>query len=149
MFKSCFWIRNILPGRSIWALLMVISAASGCASLISGTTQGMVFRSTPEGAAVLVDGREIGKTPLDVLMKKGEHRYVAFEKPGYKRATLPMTARLDGWFWGNLVFGGFFGSTTDSVSGASHEYSPNQFLITLDRTRFPGQRHGSRDGRGI
>lgn len=104
---------------------------AGCASIVSGTTQEMVFRSTPENAAVVVDGREIGRTPLNVLLKKNAHSYVAFEKPGYKREVLPMTARLDGWFWGNIVLGGFFGSTTDGISGASHEYSPNQFLTTL------------------
>ena len=35
------------------------------------------------------------------------------------------------WFWGNILFGGVFGSTTDGLSGSVHEYSPSQFFITL------------------
>ena len=38
---------------------------------------------------------------------------------------------MNGWFWGNILFGGFWGSTTDGVSGAIHEFSPDQYFVTL------------------
>ena len=50
---------------------------------------------------------------------------------GYKRQTRQLTTRMDNWFWGNIVLGGLFGSTTDGVSGSIHEYSPNQYYVTM------------------
>ena len=38
---------------------------------------------------------------------------------------------MDGWFWGNIIIGGLFGSTTDAVSGAVNKYSPDQYFVTL------------------
>lgn len=49
---------------------------------------------------------------------------------------------LDPWFWGNIVLGGFIGSTTDGLSGAVNQYSPAQFMVTLQpsgSTAFEGK----------
>ena len=56
---------------------------------------------------------------------------VAFSKDGYKPVTMQLTTTLDAWFWGNIVLGGFIGSTVDGLSGAVHEYSPTQYFVTL------------------
>jgi RNA processing factor Prp31 len=42
-----------------------------------------------------------------------------------------MTTTLEPWFLGNIIFGGLIGSTTDGLSGAVHEYAPNQYYITM------------------
>jgi len=42
-----------------------------------------------------------------------------------------MPTKLDGWFWGNIVLGGFIGSTTDGISGAYHQYEQSQYMVTL------------------
>jgi len=112
--------------------LVILTSTLGCASIVSGTKQDISFHSNPEGATVEVDGRTLGKTPLTFPLTKGEHQSVSFQKDGYKRLSLPMDQRLDGWFWGNIVFGGFLGSTTDGLSGAAHEYSPNQYMVSLE-----------------
>jgi hypothetical protein len=118
------------------AHLAVIAAlalsTAGCASIVSGSMQEMGFRSSPEGAMVTVNGRVIGKTPISVRLKKSENQAVTFEKDGFKTLTVPMSTRLDGWFWGNIAFGGLIGSTTDSASGSMHEYSPSQYIVTLE-----------------
>src|SRR3569832_2271685 len=92
----------------------------------------MSFHSNPEGAAVMVDGTTLGTTPLAFSLKKSEHKAVTFSKDGYKSLTLPLESRLNGWFWGNIVFGGFIGSTTDGFSGAANEYSPGEFMVSLE-----------------
>lgn len=78
--------------------------------------------------------RILGKTPLTVELDKEEHQSVVLSKDGYKPVTVQLTTTLDSWFWGNIVFGGVIGSTTDTVSGATHEYSPSQFFVTLTST---------------
>ncbi|MDX6770100.1 MAG: PEGA domain-containing protein [Elusimicrobiota bacterium] len=107
-------------------------AVSGCASIVSGSTQTVTFQSHPEGASVTVDGTPLGKTPLSMTLKKGKYKSVTFEKDGYKRLVMPMGSRMDGWFWGNILIGGLLGSTTDGVSGAAHEYSPGQYMVSLE-----------------
>jgi hypothetical protein len=54
-----------------------------------------------------------------------------FSKDGYKPVTMELTTTLDPWFWGNIVLGGFIGSTTDYINGSVNEYSPSQFFVTL------------------
>jgi hypothetical protein len=113
-------------------VLVILLGATGCASIISGTTQEVSFHSNPEGATVTVDGKTLGSTPLAFPLKKSKYREVVFQKDGYKTLTLPMESRLNGWFWGNILFGGLVGSTTDGISGAANEYSPGQFMVSLE-----------------
>lgn len=93
----------------------------GCASIISGSKQQMTFQSTPEGATVSVNGRLVGKTPISIQLDKKSGQSLEFKKDGYQPVTMELTTHLDGWFWGNIILGGFIGSTTDGISGAFHE----------------------------
>lgn len=104
---------------------------SACASIITGTSQEVTFNSNPDEATVLVSGRVIGKTPVTTSIKKQSGQSLVFEKEGYKPLTMQLETHLNPWFWGNIVLGGFIGSTTDGLSGAVHEYSPNQYMVTL------------------
>src|SRR5882672_9180903 len=123
-----------LLARFSGLIYTVVAAISltGCASIISGSNQEVTFHSTPEGATVSVNGKTFGKTPLTTALKKKAGQSLSFEKDGYKTVTLQLETRLDSWFWGNILLGGFFGSTTDELSGAAHEYSPNQYMVTLE-----------------
>lgn len=112
-------------------VFLVALLAGGCASIFSGTTQTLSFQSTPEGATVTINGRIIGKTPTSATLKKEKNQAVVFALDGYKPITMQLTTHLDNWFWGNIVIGGLFGSTTDGLTGAVHQYSPSQYYVTL------------------
>ncbi len=115
----------------------------GCATIVSGTKQTVSFQSQPEGATVTVDGEVMGKTPVTVSIKKQENPMLTFEKEGYQPIKTNMSTSLNGWFWGNIVIGGFFGSTTDAVSGSMHEYAPDSYFVTL--TPLEGTDVGQQD----
>ena len=122
--------RGIRPVR--WAVIGVAAVfAAGCSSIVKGRSQEVTFQSSPEGASVLVDGRIIGKTPITTSLQKKSGQNIVFEKEGYKTLTMVLETRMSGWFWGNIVLGGVLGSTTDGVTGAVHEYSPSQYMVTL------------------
>lgn len=104
---------------------------SGCASIMSGTKQEMTFQTSPEGATVTVNGRILGKAPFTVQLDKKKDQSVIFSLDGYKPVTMQLTTRMDSWFWGNIILGGLFGSTTDGINGAVYEYSPSQYLVNL------------------
>lgn len=113
------------------AVLIGSNFISGCATLASGDTQTVSFISNPEGATIELDGRTLGKAPLSVTLKKKSGQWITAKLDGYKAVTIPLETRLDGMFWGNIVFGGFIGSTTDEMSGAAREYIPSHYMITL------------------
>lgn len=117
-----------------WVLILggTVSFLGGCASIISGSSQELNFQSNPNDVTVTINGKVTGKTPVTIRTDKKSGQSVVFSKDGFKPVTMLLTTNLEPWFWGNVVFGGFFGSTTDSLSGAMHQYSPNQYYITLE-----------------
>ncbi|WP_375172002.1 PEGA domain-containing protein [Marinobacter sp.] len=116
-------------------LLITLAAiaflSTGCASVVSGTDQKVTFNSEPEAATVTVAGRVLGKTPLTVPVDRASNQSLTFEKEGYKTYTAQLSTTTNPWFFGNIVIGGLVGSTTDGVSGAIHEFSPDQYFVTL------------------
>lgn len=116
---------------SIITLLTIVFLASGCASIVTGTDQKLTFNSEPEEATVTVSGRVLGKTPLTVLVDKGTNQSITFEKEGYKTHTAQLSTTMEPWFFGNIIFGGLIGSTTDGASGAIHKFSQDQYFVTL------------------
>lgn len=119
--------------KNVLALLLAVTVilSTGCASIVSGTDQKLTFNSEPEEATVTVSGRVLGKTPLTVPVDRGSNQSITFEKEGYKTYTAQLSTTTNPWFFGNIVLGGLVGSTTDGVSGAIHEFSPDQYFVTL------------------
>ena len=91
----------------------------------------MSFQSNPDDVTVTVTGRVLGKTPFTIQLDKKKDQTVVFTKEGYKPLTMELATTMDTWFWGNIVLGGFIGSTTDGLSGAVHQYSPSQYFVSL------------------
>jgi hypothetical protein len=54
------------------------------------------------------------------------------KKPGYEDQQLVLQTKTNSWFWGNILVGGFYGSTTDYASDAMIEYAPNMDYVTLN-----------------
>ena len=75
--------------------------------------------------------RILGKTPFTVQLDKAEGQSVTFSKEGYRPITMELTTGTDPNFWGNILFFGFGGSTTDAMTGAIYKYDQSQFFVTL------------------
>ncbi|MES1926426.1 PEGA domain-containing protein [Salinisphaera sp. T31B1] len=114
-------------------LLIMLSSlfVAGCATLVADTTQTVSFESEPSGATVRINGRAIGTTPVSARLDKADNQLATFELSGYKTVSRELVTKTEPWFFGNLLSGGLFGSTTDLASGAVYEYSPDQYFITL------------------
>jgi hypothetical protein len=119
---------KFVPYISLFLFSLFLPA---CASIVTGTHQEVTFNSNPDGAAVIVNGRLIGKTPVTAYLKKESGQNMIFKKEGYSPLTMQLETRMNPWFWGNIITGGLVGSSTDGLSGAVYEYSPNQYLATL------------------
>jgi hypothetical protein len=120
--------------KRLFALILSLNIV-GCATVIKGSDQNVTFRTEPEGAKVTVSGRVLGLTPLTASVEKGKNQSFSFEKEGFKTFTGQLSTSTEGVTFIAILGGlaGFFSTTTDSVTGAIHEFSPDQYYITLVR----------------
>ena len=121
--------------KNLLLILSILIFISSCATIMTGKTQEITFDSEPQGVEVAVNGRIIGKTPTTIQLDKKKDQSVSFKLEGYKTQTRRLETKIQGFFWGNIVLGGFIGSTTDGITGGMHEYSPNQYYITLSKDK--------------
>ncbi|USA53455.1 hypothetical protein [Acinetobacter sp. C32I] len=117
---------------------------SGCASIISGKTQTMTFQSTPELSDITIlnrDGKKIhvGKAPVTVSLNRGagffvpERYTVIFEKEGYEKKEIKVTSSMNGWYIGNILFGGVIGLLiVDPATGAMYSLNTKDTNVVLN-----------------
>jgi hypothetical protein len=136
-------------------LVAAISAPflfSNCASIVSKATYPVVISSNPPGADVRIInkyGMEIyrGTTPTSVPLKSSagffsyaEYR-ITFSKAGYTDKTVFIRAEIDGWYFGNILFGGLIGLLiVDPATGAMWTIGTEYVNETLDEAKTSSDR---------
>lgn len=107
---------------------------TSCATLFTGTKQHISIHSNVNGADVFLNDRLIGRTPLQVEIKKQKNAVIKIKKDGYETRELKLITNYPTEFWLNVCAIYFFpfSSSTDSSSGAIYEYVPNSYYINLD-----------------
>lgn len=130
--------------KSLVVACLSLALLSGCASIIKHGGQGVSFRSTPEGATVSITnraGKKIhrGTTPLTLRLKRGagyfraERYVVRFEMDGYSPKEMTLKGSVNGWYFGNIIFGGLVGLfIVDPLTGAMYTLKPDDVEIALE-----------------
>ena len=133
-------------------LASTVLLTTSCASIVSKTRYPISINSAPSEANISITdrkGKEIytGTTPATLELKSGSGFFtrasylVKFEKEGYDTKTIPVQFKLDEWYFGNLVFGGFIGFLiVDPATGAMFKLSTpfltaNLMQATADATK--------------
>lgn len=111
-------------------LMFAFLFMTGFASIFKGTKQTLTFNSEPDGAQVIIDGKPLGVTPLSISLKKNKFDVVMIQKEGYRTQTMPLDKKFDGIAIFNILWDL---STTDLITGAIYEYSPNQYHFVLKK----------------
>ncbi|MBI4411600.1 MAG: PEGA domain-containing protein [Deltaproteobacteria bacterium] len=119
--------------------MVVVSAMVGCATLISGTTQKFGLSTTPAGASVTVDNQTRGQTPVVLKLDRGADHTLKITLPGYKPFETTITRKMNGWFWGNLAFGGLVGIIVDVSNGAMYKLKTEEH-VALYREDFGSEK---------
>lgn len=108
---------------------LLVLLLSGCATIISGTTDKVSVESNPPGAAFTIQNKAgvtvaNGVTPASVTLKKGDGYFsdesyrVNYSLQDYYPQTGVVSASLNPWYFGNIVFGGFIGGLiVDPLTG--------------------------------
>ena len=116
-------------GTFVFSLFGLLSSAA-CSSIMNGTHQVVTVDSNVRGAQVFVDNTLVGNTPYTGPVKRG-CKVLRVQSPGFGDQSVPLNTEVEGWFWGNIILGGFFGSTTDSADGAMYKYAPTAYNVSL------------------
>lgn len=119
---------------------------SSCASIVSKSTYPLSINSSPSNAKISIPdkkGKEIylGNTPANVKLKAGAGFFskaeyqVKFSSPGYDDKIVPVTFKLDGWYFGNLLLGGVLGMLIiDPATGAMWKIETDFLNETLSKS---------------
>ena len=103
-----------------------------CASIVSKSKYPIAINSVPVGANITITdkrGKEVftGVAPAAVTLKSGAGYFskatyqVKFTKPGFDDKMMTLEADLNGWYFGNILFGGVIGLLiVDPITGAMY-----------------------------
>jgi hypothetical protein len=129
--------------RSALAILGVLSLCS-CASIVDGGRRKVHIDSNPTGAQVTIYDRhdfevEAHTTPFVVRLERGsgyfrgEKYRLVFELAGYQKAEVTIKSDLNGWYFGNILFGGLIGFViVDPLTGAMWTLKPKTVFEDLE-----------------
>ncbi|PKO87604.1 MAG: hypothetical protein CVU18_10205 [Betaproteobacteria bacterium HGW-Betaproteobacteria-12] len=95
----------------------VILALTGCATIMEGSTQPLSITSIPDGATVSVTNRagekiHTGVSPFTVVLNRGAGYFkpeiytIKYQKEGFETKEVVVSAQVNGWYVGNILFGG-------------------------------------------
>lgn len=139
-------------------LTAVILSGSGCASIVHGGPRVLTVASVPAGAKTTISKADSGEaisintTPFTVSLKpkrgffKGQSYTLKLELPGYATSEVQVRAKLSGWYWGNIIFGGVIGLfIVDPATGSMWNLSPDK----IEQTLTPAQAQLIKSGQGF
>ena len=131
-------------------LLAIAMLASGCATIVEGSSDTVTVDTRPPGATCELkrDGQTIAfinPTPGAISVSKSKYDInVRCSKDEYEDAVGVVGSEFQAMTFGNILFGGLIGVAVDAGSGAMNEYPPivtitmlpKEFDSELERDEF-------------
>lgn len=125
-FKGVFMKRKLGVGILVLVVVMMLSS---CATVFTGTKQMVSVDSNVAEAKVYIDNRLVGTTPLVVELKKHDAKLIRVEKDGFTSKSVPLDSEYN---YVSLINVFWDYSTTDLITGAAWEYSPDNYYVELN-----------------
>jgi hypothetical protein len=125
------WIPSVFP-------ILIMALAGGCGTMAtgSGPTQTVRFDSYPQGADVVVDGNNVGKTPTSANLIRTADHTAEFNLAGYPSHVVVLKHGPNSSVLGNFLFPGPPGFLVDGLSGASKgALTPNGVDVNMEPTQ--------------
>ncbi|MFA6318396.1 MAG: hypothetical protein WC943_13385 [Elusimicrobiota bacterium] len=118
------------------ALAVLVCAASGCATIMHGTSQEVRVDSSPRGAECR-SGNSSVVTPGFLKLDRGAEHHVVCKLEGYRSSGLSVTPTHSGWIFLNLL--PIIGTIVDFVDGAAYNLHPEQAMVYLSPGSDPAE----------
>jgi len=105
---------------------------SSCATLLNGTKDRIVINSTPPDADVYIDGKQMGKSGQDIILKRKftNTRQVSLLKEGYDELNFGIDQKIAGAYWLGFLGGGI-PMIIDIATGAALKPKQTEFNKVL------------------
>lgn len=118
-----------------FAVVCIMVLSSGCASIVSGNKYGIPIHANEAATVEIRMGNElvaVVKAPTMVTLDSGAGFFsrakysFTFKKDGYPDVVKTRNAYLNGWYFGNIIFGGLIGILiVDPATGAMWRLDEN------------------------
>jgi hypothetical protein len=118
----------IPPMNKTILALSLAALLTGCASIISGTSQAVTIDSNVQGATVAIEGNVVGQTPFSGKIPRKRESVALVSKPGYTAQPVVLTTSFNPVAILSIVWDY---STTDCLTGACWEYAPSTYYVNL------------------
>lgn len=116
MGEACLPLGGAIQNHISSSVVLASIVLAGCASIVSKSEYPVAVTSNPTGAEFVVkrsSGLPIasGVTPATITLSSSEGYFkpakytIEFKRKGVVQS-VPLTAKINGWYFGNLVFGG-------------------------------------------
>ena len=105
---------------------------TNCATIIHGSRQNIIILSVPKVANLEIDGTSAGQTPYVARLTRRNTHSVKIQLDGYTPYEITLQRKLNGWFFGNIIFGGIIGIAVDVSTGAMFGLSPKDVYAELN-----------------
>lgn len=117
-------------------MLVVFLYFVGCATLFKGTTEEVNFNSSPQKARVIVNGVDMGETPVALKLETKKTYTIEFRAEGYNPKTYTITNHVGaGWIILD-VLAGLVGVIIDAATGAWYSLDQKNIDAVLEK-RLP------------
>lgn len=127
----------------VFPLIATLCLASSCATMVRGTTEEVLFNTSPRGAKATLSNGATCVTPCSVVLKRNESVSVTFTRDGcdsHMASVFPVLAGA------GVVLGGLI----DYGTGAVYNLQPNPVVAALkcsqpsDRPALPAENADSK-----
>lgn len=114
------------------ALFLVTIGCTNCATIIRGSKQQVIILSEPKKANIEIDGSDAGQTPLVARLERRKTHVVKISLDGYAPYEMTLNKKLNGWIFGNILFGGLIGIAVDIATGSMYSLRPKDVNATFN-----------------
>lgn len=116
-------------------MAILVFVLTGCATVMTGTSQKIAFSSNVPEAKVFVNNVQVGVTPavLELATGDGKDVSIRIEAPGYKPYVTVLRKKVTGWVWGNILIGGIIGLGVDLITGGVYVFEKEAVDGNLER----------------
>lgn len=109
--------------------------APSCCTIVSNGPDDLKIDSVPSGKSFRTDLGHEGVTPTKISLADDESVEVIFASENRRFIVKPV---LDGWLFGNIIFGGFIGIATDFITGAAYKQTSDEVVFDLAEGKIDG-----------
>lgn len=118
--------------RAFYAVAVAgLLSLQSCATIFTGTKDTIRFESQPAGAKVRIEGIDVGRTPVDAVVKRSiSDKTATMTLEGYDSRTFELSKEFNAISILNLF--GLVGWAIDAATGSLMKYDQKLYNIELE-----------------